>query len=118
MIDNVFILAGGAGTRLWPASNRNTPKQFLKVQDDKSLLQLTIERALALKPSGEVYIITLKEQMEPVMDECLKIASGREKIVILPEPRPRNTAPAIAAAAGYLRGRGRGGEKTLVMRMI
>ena len=115
MVDNIFILAGGAGTRLWPASNRNTPKQFLKIKDGKSLLQLTIERALSLEPFGEVYIITLKEQMDAVIEECLKLDEGKEKIVILPEPQPRNTAPAIAAAAGYLRDRGRGGESTLVM---
>lgn len=115
MVDNIFILAGGAGTRLWPASNRNTPKQFLKIKNGKSLLQLTLERALFLEPSGEVYIITLKEQMDAVIDQCLRLEKGKEKIIILPEPQPRNTAPAIAAAAGYLRDKGRGGESVLVM---
>lgn len=115
MVDNVFILAGGAGTRLWPASNRLVPKQFLKVEKEKSLLLLTIERALSLHINGEIYIITLKEQMSAVITECRKLGEGREKIVILPEPEPKNTAPAVAAAAGYLRSKGRGAESILVM---
>ncbi len=115
MVDNVFILAGGSGTRLWPASNRSTPKQFLEVKEGKSLLVLTLERALALDITGEIYIITLKEQLDAVINECRKLKTGSDKIIILPEPEPRNTAPAIAAAAGYLRSCGRGDEKILVM---
>ncbi len=115
MVENIFILAGGSGTRLWPASNRAMPKQFLEVQHGKSLLLLTLERALSLNVSGEIYIITVKEQMTAVINECLKLESGSEKIVVLPEPEAKNTAPALAAAAGYLRGSGRENEKVLVM---
>lgn len=115
MVENVFILAGGAGTRLWPASNKSIPKQFLEIENGKSLLYLTIERALSIAPEGEIYIITLQEQMHTVIDECRKLGKSMDKIVILPEPEPRNTAPAIAAAAGYLRGIGRGSERALVM---
>ena len=115
MVENIFILAGGAGTRLWPASNRSFPKQFLKVRNGKSLLALTITRALALGLKGNVYIITLKEQMDAVISECLTIPEGREKIVVLPEPEPKNTAPALAAAAGYLRAAGKGNERVIVM---
>ncbi len=116
MVENVFILAGGSGTRLWPASNRAVPKQFLKVRDGKSLLLVTLERALSLGITGEIYVITLKDQLEAVVEECRKLESSQvEKVVILPEPEARNTAPALAAAAGYLTDCGRGREKVLVM---
>jgi len=115
MIDNIFILAGGSGTRLWPASVKAVPKQFLEVADGKSLLILTIERALALKPSGKIYIITLKDQMDSVISECMKLEEGADRIVIVPEPRPKNTAPAIAVAASYLRNTGEGSSRVLVM---
>ena len=103
MIDHVLILAGGSGTRLWPASNSKRPKQFIPVVEGKSLLLLTIERALGLGIPGHVIIITLREQLEPVLAECARIGTGRDRIKVIPEPAPRNTAPAIAIAAEYLR---------------
>lgn len=116
MVDHVLILAGGSGTRLWPASNSKMPKQFLPVQDGKSLLQLTIERALALGIKGNVIIITLKEQLEPIIEECGKIEQGRDKIKVIPEPMARNTAPAIAIAAEYLKAQsGGGGDETVAV---
>lgn len=102
MVDNILILAGGSGTRLWPASLNEYPKQFIKVRDGKSLLNLTIERALSLKITGRIIIITLKSQLESVIDECGSYSStGR--IAVLPEPAPRNTAPAISAAVWWLK---------------
>lgn len=116
MVDHVLILAGGSGTRLWPASNSKMPKQFLPVQDGKSLLQLTIERALALGIKGNVVIITLKEQLDPIIAECGKIGAGRDKIKVIPEPAARNTAPAIAIAAEYLKAQSGGqGEETVAV---
>lgn len=115
MVENVFILAGGSGTRLWPASNLKNPKQFLEVVDGKTLLLLTMERALRLSSSVQVFIITLKNQMEGVLAECAKLANGSHRVFVLPEPVPRNTAPAIAACAGYLIEKSRGGEKVLVL---
>lgn len=117
MVDHVLILAGGSGTRLWPASNSKMPKQFLPVQDGKSLLQLTIERALALGIKGNVIIITLKEQLDPIIAECGKIGKGRDKIKVIPEPAARNTAPAIAIAAEYLKAQsgGQGAETVVVL---
>jgi len=92
------------------------PKQFLPVQDGKSLLQLTIERALALGIKGSVIIITLKEQLEPIIAECGKIEQGRDKIKVIPEPMARNTAPAIAIAAEYLKAQaGDGGDETVAV---
>ncbi len=115
MVENVFILAGGSGTRLWPASNRDNPKQFLEVKDGKSLLLLTLERALSLSDSLQVYIITLKDQMEGIIKECLKLEKGTNRVFVLPEPVPRNTAPAIAVCTSYLIEAGRGEETVLVL---
>ncbi|MCL2294814.1 MAG: mannose-1-phosphate guanylyltransferase [Spirochaetes bacterium] len=102
MVDNVFILAGGSGTRLWPASLNEYPKQFIKVKGEKSLLSLTIERALYLNISGEIIIITLKSQMDDVIKECAPYRD-KARIVILPEPVARNTATALTAAAWWLK---------------
>lgn len=115
VVENVFILAGGSGTRLWPASNKKNPKQFLEVENGKSLILLTIERALLLSSDIKVFIITLKNQMDGIISECSKLESGRDRIYILPEPIARNTAPAIAACSRYLIEKGLGQEKTLVL---
>ena len=60
LADNNFpvILAGGSGTRLWPLSRSLYPKQFLKLNSDKSLLQNTIERA-AKACGGQLMIVCL-----------------------------------------------------------
>ena len=54
----VIILAGGSGTRLWPLSRENYPKQFLKIFGDKSLLLMTYERALKLANHEDIVIIS------------------------------------------------------------
>lgn len=115
MIDHVLILAGGSGTRLWPASNSAHPKQFIPVRNGKSLLQLTIERAAALKISGDITLITLKDQLDPILAECRKIDKDHNKLRVVPEPAARNTAPAIAVAAEYLDAQGKGEETVLVL---
>ncbi|HDQ13492.1 MAG TPA: mannose-1-phosphate guanylyltransferase [Sediminispirochaeta sp.] len=104
MLDHVCILAGGSGTRLWPASNSTRPKQFLPLQEGKSLLRLTIERALGLGMNGDVLIITLAEQMEEIVKECAALdEESAKRVKVIPEPAARNTAPAIAVAAEYIR---------------
>lgn len=115
MVENVFILAGGSGTRLWPASNLKNPKQFLEVKDGKSLILLTIERALLLSDNVKVFIITLKDQMDGIIAQCNKLERGLDRIYILPEPSAMNTAPAIAACSSFLIEQGRGEEKILVL---
>ena len=111
MIDTVFILAGGSGTRLWPASTRKSPKQLMQLRGDKSLLELTLERALAIESAETVYIITLKSQLEQVLGEC----GNHDRITVLPEPAAHNTAPAIALAATAERLKGRNDANILVL---
>ena len=115
MVDNVIILAGGSGTRLWPASIQSRPKQFLDPGVGKSLLHLTVERAVAIGTTGTIVIVTHHSQVRDILTECLKLGRLRERIVVLPEPDMRSTAPAIGFGLAYLADSGARDETTLVL---
>jgi mannose-1-phosphate guanylyltransferase len=89
-----IILCGGSGTRLWPISRTLMPKQFVKLFDDKSLFQLTVERNSKLCKSQ--FIISNTEQYFLAVDQLAEINRNRNKYLL--EPVGRNTAPAIALA--------------------
>jgi len=96
-------MAGGSGTRLWPASIRSKPKQFMDPGIGKSLFRATLERALALEPAGRIAVVTHQDHVAGAQEECRDLdAATRERIVILAEPIGRNTAPAIAFGLAYL----------------
>lgn len=115
MIDHVIILAGGSGSRLWPASTRTRPKQFLNPGTGQSLLQMTIQRAAEVAQRGSIIIVTHVSQLSAVVNECLPLTSLRERIVIMPEPQMRNTAPALALATTWLCDGGAKEDTTLVL---
>jgi mannose-1-phosphate guanylyltransferase/mannose-6-phosphate isomerase len=92
------ILSGGAGTRLWPLSRSGNPKQFHRLFGDKSLLQATVLRVRGSE-FAEPLILTGEEQRFFVVEQLEDI--GVNSAAILLEPDPRNTAPAIAAAAHW-----------------
>lgn len=93
----VIIIAGGIGTRLWPVSTPTTPKQFCKLTSkDKSLIQLTYERALGITTEQNIYVNTNQRYSEIVMDQ-LPISSNN----ILYEPNGKNTGPIICLIANY-----------------
>ena len=67
MVKHVVILAGGSGTRLWPASRAAFPKQFLALRHGKSLFQETLERASSLGIEGAIIVVTHKDHMDEIV---------------------------------------------------
>ncbi|MDO5561753.1 MAG: sugar phosphate nucleotidyltransferase, partial [bacterium] len=65
----VVILAGGGGTRLWPRSRVACPKQFLQIVGDKTMLQLTADRALQLVPWERIIIVTNRDHLRMVQEQ-------------------------------------------------
>ena len=92
-----IILCGGSGTRLWPISRTLMPKQFVKLFDDKSLFQLTVERNT--KVCDKQFIVSNTEQYFLAYDQLEEeSAFDIQNATFLLEPIGRNTAPAIALA--------------------
>lgn len=89
-----IILCGGSGTRLWPLSNRHTPKQLLPLFEDRSLLQLTYLRNSAA--CSGVLAIANEQQVDVISTQLLEAGAALRWIA---EPVGRNTAAAIALAA-------------------
>ena len=98
-----IILAGGSGTRLWPLSRKNYPKQFLKLNSDKSLLQQTFERLLKVVSIDDIVIMTNSDYKFHVLSDInsLKLPVPFPASNIILEPASRNTAPAIALGIKY-----------------
>ena len=71
------ILAGGSGTRFWPLSRKDNPKQLLKIVGDKTMLQITIDRLRKLKSTSEIYIITKKELYDAILKTIKHIKSEK-----------------------------------------
>jgi mannose-1-phosphate guanylyltransferase/mannose-6-phosphate isomerase len=86
-----LILAGGSGTRFWPASRRRRPKQLLPLLGDRSLLRLTFDRLTPLVEPADVWVCTTRELGEAVRRELPELPPEH----VLLEPVGRNTAPAI-----------------------
>ncbi len=97
----IVVLAGGGGTRLWPLSRQDFPKQFLHFGDHLSLLQKTVGRFFNAPFVQEVVVAT-NGQYFPLVKMQLEKMDNENKADILLEPVRRNTAPAIALAVKYL----------------
>lgn len=93
------IMAGGSGTRFWPRSTQEKPKQFLSFFGDKSLLQRTVERIRPLIPPERILVITNKKYVNLVKEQVPEVNENH----IIGEPVARNTAPCIALAAAVIR---------------
>jgi mannose-1-phosphate guanylyltransferase/mannose-6-phosphate isomerase len=94
-----IILAGGSGSRLWPLSRELYPKQLLKLNSDKSLLEATFERLGTLINYENIVSITNTKHAPDVKTQLNKIYP---KSVVLSEPTAKNTAPAISVAVKYI----------------
>lgn len=92
----VAIMAGGVGSRFWPASRETKPKQFLDVTGvGKTLLQLTFERFLPLIRTENIYIVTNECYRDLIKEQLPQISDNQ----ILCEPSRNNTAPSVAYTA-------------------
>ncbi|MEL6273872.1 MAG: mannose-1-phosphate guanylyltransferase [Bacteroidota bacterium] len=97
----VAIMAGGVGSRFWPASREARPKQFLDILGDgKSLLRLTFERFLKLTSADKIFIVTNGRYRQQVMEHLPELEANQ----ILCEPSRNNTAPCVAYTAFKLHG--------------
>ncbi len=88
------VLAGGRGTRLWPFSRENFPKQFLNIGQGESLLLSTLRRARGIVSPQNIFIV-LAEKQRSLMEYEMRSANFSEPVKIVSEPEGRNTAAAV-----------------------
>ncbi len=94
-----LIIAGGTGTRFWPASRKSLPKQYLNILGDDSMIKMTVNRLLKKIPIEKIYISTTSAQVELVKRELPDLP--RRNIIV--EPMGMNTAPCIGLSAKYIK---------------
>ncbi|WP_250624180.1 mannose-1-phosphate guanylyltransferase/mannose-6-phosphate isomerase [Pinirhizobacter soli] len=92
-----LILSGGSGTRLWPVSRKNLPKQFLSIVGDGTLFQQTVARASALGDAQAPIVVASDDHRFLAAEQLMESGIGGATIIL--EPIARNTAPAIALGA-------------------
>ncbi len=97
--DHVYcvILAGGGGTRLWPTSRDKTPKQFLKLTDDKTMMQIAAERGNKIVDWDRIIVVTNQKYSEEVKKQLPEIPDHN----IIAEPERKETAMAMLVGALY-----------------
>lgn len=95
---HAVIMAGGSGTRFWPESRRNRPKQFLTMTGNRTLIQQAVDRCQPLIPAERVWIATGAGYVGQTAEQVPEISSRH----VLAEPCGRNTAPCIGLAAIHL----------------
>ena len=89
------IIAGGKGTRFWPLSRSQRPKQLLKILSPKSLIVETADRIMTLSGLERTMVVTVADQLSALRKELPKLPRGN----FLAEPQGKNTAPCIGLAA-------------------
>jgi mannose-1-phosphate guanylyltransferase len=93
-----IIMAGGAGERFWPLSRRKKPKQLLKLETDKTMLEQSIDRISPLIPIQDIYIITSELLLSPIREAIPALPPEN----VIAEPSKRNTAPCLALGAAFI----------------
>ena len=90
-----LIMAGGKGTRFWPLSTEDKPKQFLKLIGNKTMIQMTVDRILPIIPIDRIYICTGERYVDLIKEQVPNLPI--DNIII--EPEGRNTAPCITLSS-------------------
>ncbi|MBZ0278290.1 MAG: mannose-1-phosphate guanylyltransferase, partial [Anaerolineae bacterium] len=96
-----LIMAGGGGTRLWPMSRQDTPKQLLPLVDDVSMFRTTVDRLLPLFPPERIYIVTGRRYVEAMHQDVPEIPMAN----FITEPYGRNSGPAAGLGIAVIQQR-------------
>jgi mannose-1-phosphate guanylyltransferase len=96
-----IIMAGGSGTRFWPKSRRDRPKQLLRLFGDATMLQQTVARIEPLVPPERILIVTGADQADATRAQLPDVPTRN----VIAEPAPRDTAPCVGLAAGIVAAR-------------
>ncbi len=107
----IVLMAGGSGTRFWPQSRANNPKQMLRLVGERSMLQMTYDRVKDLAPADKILVITNADLAEKVVQQLPDIPERN----IIAEPFGRNTAPCIGLAAAIIQKRTTEDEPMVVL---
>ena len=94
----IAIISGGVGTRLWPRSRRQSPKQLIQLAAGRSLIQQTFARIAPLTSPQRIFVVTVAEQEDAVRGQLPELPSEN----IIAEPEGRNTAMAIGLAISHI----------------
>ena len=92
---HAVIMAGGAGTRFWPESRADFPKQLLTLTGNRSMIQTTVDRIQGLIPEDRILVVTGERLVQKMVDQLPTLPSDS----IIGEPCRRDTAPCIGLAA-------------------
>jgi mannose-1-phosphate guanylyltransferase len=92
------IMAGGSGTRFWPKSRRDRPKQLLSLSGATTMIQQTVARIEPLVPRDRILIVTGADQADATRAQLPDLPAES----VIAEPAPRDTAPCVALAAGII----------------
>lgn len=106
-----LIMAGGSGTRFWPLSRQDNPKQFLNILSDTSMIRLTFERLQPVIKTEDIYVVTAGSQLALTRKHLPELPADN----VIVEPVGRNTAPCIALSVAYLKRKYSPDENVLVL---